>query len=460
MSMPSEAIDAAPRRTAANAASLAAAYPPRSAAAYALALLMITAIVSLLDRQILTLLVQPIKADLGVSDTQVSLLQGFAFALFYTFMGIPLGLLVDRVNRRNLIVFGVLVWSAMTIACGLSRGFWTLFLARVGVGIGEAVLHPAAYSLMSDYFAPASRGRAFSLFSAAGTLGIALSWVFGGAVLSWLGNVGSMVLPALGQLPTWKIVFLTAGVPGLVLIPLLLTLREPTRRERAGLSGTRGLTAMRAFLKQNRRAVGLVLIVNALIALAGYGVIAWMAASFVRVYGVKLGTAGLLCGLIMGAAALIGAPIGGYFADRFTAQGRIGGKMLIPVFSGVLGAAAFSAWWLVNDLYVAVVLGIVAFSIQVATTSTAGAALTDLVPNELRGQLSAVFLLVTGVAGIGLGPTSIALVTDHLFHSEVSVRYSMIVVAAPCLLLAALLSWVGRRVYSNTVAARRAELFA
>jgi MFS family permease len=185
-----------------------------------------------------------------------------------------------------------------------------------------------------------------------------------------------------------------------------------------------------------------------------------MAASFVRVYGVKLGTAGLLCGLIMGAAALIGAPIGGYFADRFTAQGRIGGKMLMPVFSGVLGAAAFSAWWLVNDLYVAVVLGIVAFSIQVATTSTAGAALTDLVPNELRGQLSAVFLLVTGVAGIGLGPTSIALVTDHLFHSEVSVRYSMIVVAAPCLLLAALLSWVGRRVYSNTVAARRAELFA
>ena len=331
-------------------------------------------------------------------------------------------------------------------------------MARVGVGIGEAVLHPAAYSLMSDYFAPAERGRAFSLFSAAGTLGIALSWVFGGAVLAFLGNVGSLVLPALGTSPTWKIVFLIAGVPGILLVPLLLTMHEPARRERMGLHGARGLTAMRVFLKQNRRAVGLVLIVNALIALAGYGVIAWMAASFVRVYGIKLGTAGLLCGLIMGAAALIGAPLGGYFADRFTLQARVGGKMLLPVFSGTLGAVAFSAWWLVNDLTTAVVLGIVAYSIQVATTSTAGAALTDLVPNELRGQLSAIFLLVTGVAGIGLGPTCVALVTDHVFHAEASVRYSMIVVAAPCLLLAALLSWAGRSIYSETVAARRAEL--
>lgn len=211
-------------------------------------------------------------------------------------------------------------------------------------------------------------------------------------------------------------------------------------------------------MKENFRAIGLVLVVNGLVALAGYGVIAWMAAGFVRVYGLSLAKAGLCCGLVLGAACLLGAPLGGYLADRFTAENRAGGKMLMPVLTGTFGAAAFVAWWLVSDLHLAIALGIIAFSFQVGTTSTAGAALTDLVPNELRGQLSAVFLMVTGLVGIGIGPTAVALVTDFVFHSAIDVRYSMSIVAGPSLVLAAALSWFGRHVYSDTVRARRSEL--
>jgi len=434
-------------------------YPPRAVAAWALSILMFAAVVSLLDRQILTLLVQPVKVDLHISDTRISLLQGLAFAIFYTIMGLPLGHLVDRINRKRLVVGGVLVWSFMTVLCGTVHSFSGLFAARVGVGIGEAVLHPAAYSLISDYFPPSKRGRSYSLFSAAGTFGIALSWVFGGMILHWLGGGGTVTLPFLAPRPSWQAVFIIAGLPGLIVIPLLLTVHEPRRRELSlaatAVAGT--YERLGDFLRRSWRAVALVLGANALIALAGYGVIAWMAAAFVRVYAIRLGNAGLLCGLIMFLAALIGAPLGGFLADRFTVRGVLGGKMMLPVITGIIGSAAFCGWWLVNNLQLAVAFGTVAFILQVATTSTAPAALNDLAPNELRGRLSAIYLLATGVAGIGLGPTAVALITDHVFGNDLGVRYAMPLVAAPCLLVAAALSWMGRRLYSNSVRAQKAR---
>jgi MFS family permease len=424
---------------------------------FALALLMLAAMISLLDRQILTLMVQPVRAALRITDTQVSLLQGLSFALLYAVMGLPLGWLVDRMNRRNLIVAAILVWSGMTVLCGLSTSFWQLFLARVGVGVGEAVLHPAAYSMIGDYFPPARRGRAFGLFSGAATFGISLSLFLGALLLAGLGHAPEVSLPLVGTLPTWKAVFVIVGLPGLPLALLMLTLREPPRRERA-LPTAGGRPRLAGFLRRNWRPLAIVLAPNALIALVGYGVIAWMATGFVRTYGLSPARAGLVCGAIMLVAAPAGALIGGYLGDRWTARGLAGGKMLLPVLTGVGGAVAFSAWWLAADLRLAIVFGAAAFTLQVATTAVAPAALNDLVPNELRGQMSAVFLLVTGLAGIGLGPTTIALVTDYGFRSDAALRYAIVSVAAPCLLAAALISWLGRQRYSAAVALRNSLL--
>jgi MFS family permease len=266
-----------------------------------------------------------------------------------------------------------------------------------------------------------------------------------------------VTLPLLGSLPTWKAVFVLVGLPGLPLALLMLMLREPVRRERAVAIG-KGRPQLGAFLCRNWRPLAIVLAPNALIALTGYGVIAWMVTGFIRTYGLSPSKAGMICAAIMLVAAPAGPLIGGHLGDRWTARGLAGGKMLLPVLTGACGAVAFSAWWLVGDLRLAVALGVAAFTLQVATTAVAPAALNDLVPNELRGQMSAVFLLVTGLAGIGLGPTTIALVTDYGFRSDAALRYAIVSVAAPCLLAAALISWLGRRRYSAAVALRNAQL--
>jgi MFS family permease len=418
---------------------------------------MAAAVVSLLDRQILTLLIGPVRHSLGITDTQVSVLQGFAFATFYTVLGLPIGYFVDRLHRRNLIICGILIWSVMTMLCGLSRNFWELFAARVGVGVGEAVLHPAAYSLIFDYFTPKARARAFGLFTLAGTLGISASWAFGGVLLALVGS-GSVEFPILGHLETWKAIFIVAGLPGFGIALFLLTLKEPVRRERALATAGIPASTLLSFLKTNWRPVGLILTVFALINLVGYGAMAWMAAGFVRTYGLSLSNAGFICACIVPAGAVVGAAIGGGLADRWSARGTPGRKMLLPVLSGLVGAVAFAGWWLTDNLTVAVGFAVLAFAMQVTTTAVSPAVLNELVPNELRGRMSAVYLLVMGIVGIGFGPTAVALFTDYVFHSDAALRYSLVAVTVPALLLAALLSWLGLGLYERTLTATRSTM--
>lgn len=205
-------------------------WPHAGWAWFAVAALMIAYTSSFIDRQILTLLVEPIRADLIISDTQFSLLAGIAFSLFYTVMGIPLARLADRGSRRRIIFWGIVVWRVMTVACGLANSFWALFAARIGVGIGEAALSPAAYSMISDYFSHKRRARTLAVYSMGPYLGAGLALMIGGAVIDVIARAGAMQLPIVGELAAWQQTFVLVGAPGLLIAALFIVVREPPRQ--------------------------------------------------------------------------------------------------------------------------------------------------------------------------------------------------------------------------------------
>jgi len=419
--------------------------PSAAGAKAALALLMVASVVSLIDRQILSLLLIPIRNDLGLSDTGVSLLQGLAFAVVYCLAGLPIGYAVDRFSRRNIVIAGILFWSAMTALCGLATAFWLLFIARVGVGLGEACLHPAAYSLISDLFPAERRGRAYAAFGAAGTIGISASLFGGAAVIALIGPSGITLWP-FGHLPMWQAAFLAVSLPGFVLAVVLPLLREPPRLEHSGRASASGFFG---FVRANRGVIGVVFLCYGLISFAGYGAIAWMATGYVRQFGLSLARAGVVVGAITLAASVVGAIVGGLLTDRWHARGVAGGRFLMVVPSGIVGALAFAAWWSANSFGWSVAGGIVAFSMQVAAATTAPSVVAALAPNEYRGQLAAFYLLVTGLFGIAAGPTAIALITDHVFADDAALRWSIICATVPALLLAALVAWTSRGYYSR-----------
>ncbi len=212
-------------------------YPSAKYSWYVVTVLMLAYVFAFLDRQIIALLVDPIKRDIGVTDFQMSLLLGPAFAFFYVTLGIPVGRLADRRSRRTIIGIGIAIWSVMTAACGLAKTFTHLFLARIGVGVGEATLQPCATSVISDYFPREKRGRAISVYSMVLGIGAGLAFVLGGQVVAAVIDGPSIALPLIGEIYNWQIVFLIVGLPGLLVAGLMFTVKEPHRRDRITIDG-------------------------------------------------------------------------------------------------------------------------------------------------------------------------------------------------------------------------------
>src|SRR6202161_3902739 len=224
MATQSQSVDAA-------ASSDSSPYPSSFAAWYSVAVLMLMYIFSFIDRTTISLIVEPMKRDLQISDTQIGMLQGLAFALLYTFLGLPIARLSDRHSRRAIIAGGVFIWSIMATLCGLARTAAQLFVARIGVGVGEAALSPAAYSIITDSFPRSKLGSAFGVYNIGITIGAGVAFLVGGIVVAAVSHAGATYsLPLLGEVRAWQMVFIVTGAPGIVLPLLLLTVREPKRR--------------------------------------------------------------------------------------------------------------------------------------------------------------------------------------------------------------------------------------
>jgi MFS family permease len=384
---------------------------------------------SFVDRQVLSLLVGPIKRDLGISDTRIGLLQGLAFALFYTLMGLPLGRIVDTRNRRNLIALGVLLWSFFTSLCSLARSFWTLFLGRIGVGIGEASLSPAAYSLISDYFPNERLGVAISVYYMGVFLGASLSFLVVGTTVDALARTQVLTLPLLGAIASWRVTFLIVGIPGLLFALLVYTIREPLRRDlllaRDGRPTQLSFREALSQMRQRWQSVAGLSLGAIFQSACAYGLLAWAPAFLQRTHGWTAGQAGRTLALILVTFGCTGMYAGGIIADRLHRRGKCEGPLQVAVASGVGTFLLLPLAMLVPRVEWTFILMAPGVFFLALPMGVSVAALQRIFPNQVRGQVSALFLFFLNLGGQTLGPLGPGFLNDHLFHNEKMIGPSM-----------------------------------
>lgn len=434
-------------------------YPSPGYAWYVVGVLTLLYVFSFTDRYILALLVEPMKRDLSISDTQVSLLMGFSFAMFYSLFGLPLGRLADSRSRRAIIAAGCFAWSLLTAACGLAKNYWQLLFLRMGVGVGEATLSPAAYSLITDYFPKERLATALSVYTTAIHIGTGLAFVFGGLVIAFVSTGdGQMSLPLIGPIRPWQIVFFLVGLPGILLALLMYTVREPARRYMRRAQAAAGEPrAARAvpirevwqYFSENRAMLLCHSMGFTLSALTSYTT--WGPTLFIRQYGWTAVEAGIVYGLLTSVLGVLGILAGGRFADYLAARGFADANMR-------LGLIVTLAWFPTGILFPlmptggwAVAMLIPSYFLVSAPWGAAAAALQQVVPDRMRGQAAALYLLALNLVGLGIGPTAVALVTDYVFHDDEALNYSLLIVGAVSHLLSVMLLWKGLRYFRESL---------
>jgi MFS family permease len=402
---------------------------------------------SFIDRQILGLLVKPIRSDLKIDDFQYGLLTGLAFVGIYSVAGLPIGVTVDRWSRKGVILIGVTAWSLMTAACGLTSSFGALFATRIGVGIGEATLSPASYSLVSDLFPKDKLGRALSLYGLGIPIGSGLALVIGGQVVSAIEAIGSIDLPAVGVTRPWQAVFMAIGLPGLLLSLLaVLVVTEPKRsKSKAEIENQPTIGDALVFFGRNIRAYAGLFMGMGLLAMYGYGCANWYPTLLERVYGFSVAEAGLFLGISTLVFGIGGGLFGGWLSDRLLAKGRPDAHYLVSVgyclgfaVTGAVGSASSSPY---------VCLPLIAISLAFSNTNigVVAAALQILTPPRMRGLISSLFLAIAAFVGLAFGPSAIGFATVHIFHDDMLVGYSLALVAAIFPTLGAVAFWLGRK---------------
>lgn len=396
---------------------------------YVVGVLMLAYVSSFVDRQIMALLVEPIKRDLRISDTGMGLLMGFSFAAFYSILGFPIGRLADRRSRRGIIGWGIAIWSVMTALSGLARTYWQLFLARTGVGVGEAALSPPAYSLIADYFPRERLGTAISVYSLGIYLGSGIALMLGGWIVSEVGGTGAWHLPLLGEVRPWQAVFVLIGLPGLLLALLIRTVREPVRGATGGVPSAEVPVA--EVVRYVRRHASAFLSHNlgfALIAMVNYGWAFWVPSYLIRSHEWSPQHAGYIYGLWTATFGVAGVVTGGVLGDRLARRGRPDAKLRV----GLIGAA----WQIAATLLFLLAPTRVMEAALIPSTffasfgfGAAAAGVQEITPASMRAQTSALYLFVVNLIGLGLGPTFVAGLTDYVFRDELLIGRSILVVS-------------------------------
>lgn len=411
-------------------------YPSPVYAWYVVGILTLAYVVSFLDRQIMALLVEPIRADLELSDTQISLLLGLAFAIFYTLLGIPIGRLADRRSRRAIIAVGITIWCLMTAACGLARNFWQLFLARVGVGVGEATLNPSALSMISDYFPREQRGQAISVYNMGVSLGAGTALILGGWIIGLVTAAPPVSLPVVGELYAWQTVFLAVGLPGLLIAALMITVREPARRGRIQITDASGratdeisIPETVRFIAKRWRTYGTHMLGMSVVTIIGYALFFWVPTMFVRTWDWTIPQVSLAYGLVNLIFGPIGVTLAGWIGDRRYRSGETDSLMRTCLWFMLMFVPFAAIAPLMPSGQLAIAALIPSSIGGAGVTATGAAALMMYTPNQLRAQVTALYYFVINVLGLTLGPTLVALVTDYGFQDESALRYSMSIVS-------------------------------
>jgi len=412
---------------------------------YVLGVLFVVYVFNFIDRQVLSVFIGPIKEEFGATDTQMGLLAGFAFALLYTFAGIPIARLADRGNRRNIIAIGLTVWSAMTIACGMARSFVQLAVARVMVGIGEAAGSPPSHSLIADYFPMDRRATALAFYTTGAFVGSAIAYLGGGYLREYFD---------------WRTAFIVLGAPGLLIaVVLRFTVREPPR----GLSDQRSSEAASSTLKE-----ALAFLVSspswtwlmagfALVSVTNYAVLMWGYEFFDRVHGMSPITIGNWMGFIVGIGGSVGTVMGGRIVDRLAASPARGLRVSVLVTLAGLPLGVYSlltdsqslAIWCFFPFYLVL-------NVYIPAMYSNNQNLARL---RMRATAAAIMLFLVNIVGAGLGPLIVGALSDYFVpqYGTDSIRYalvgSLLIGAAGGLLLL----WSSRTLEADLVRTRELD---
>ncbi|MGH9823589.1 MAG: spinster family MFS transporter, partial [Blastocatellia bacterium] len=396
---------------------------------YVVLVLMSCYTLSFIDRQILSLLVGPIRHDLKISDTRIGLLQGVAFALFYTLLGLPLGRVADRRNRRNLIATGILLWSLMTGLCSVAESFGSLFLARMGVGVGEATLAPAAFSLISDYFPKDRLGTALSVYAMGIFVGSGLALIVGGTVVSAVTGLPATHVPLLGAIASWRLTFLIVGIPGVLAGLLIYTVREPHRRDIIRTSDGRvshlSFTETLNQVAIRWKSVAGVSLGLSAQAMCNYALLAWAPTYFLRVYGWGAARTGLILGVLILTIGCFGMYAGGTLCDRWQRQGVREAPLRVGVISTIGAGVLFVLSISMPGVVLMLVFLAPALFFLAMPVGSSYAALQLIFPNQVRGQVTALLVFTINVGGLMLGPLLPGVFNDYLFKNPNMVGYSL-----------------------------------
>jgi MFS family permease len=383
---------------------------------YVLILLTLTAAFNFVDRQILGVLLEPIGQEFNLPDSMLGLLSGIAFAAFYAVLGIPIAILADRFNRRNIIVVCIAVFSVMTTLCGAAANFVQLFLARIGVGVGEAGTMPASQSILSDLYPLEERPSAMGLLAAGGNIGLMLGLLIGGWVNEWYG---------------WRTAFLVAAVPGMLLaLTIYLTVPEPARRTIARRRAPwfketwDGIALVARVVSMRRFVLG-----GTLYGLAAYGIHTWMPVYYIRYHGLSTGEAGTAISIIVGVLGGIGAVAGGAFCARLS-QRDLRWNGWVPGLAILISVPLLIAMLITNNTWAALGLFVVPGILSSVYAGPTWSIIQELVPPDRRAIAASVYLLIYNLIGLGLGPLAVGILSDLYVPSlgAESLRWAMITV--------------------------------
>ncbi len=417
---------------------------PNATLWYVVFLLTIASTLSFIDRQILNVMIGPIKRDLGgLSDTEISLIIGLAFSAVYSLTTLPLARIADRYSRRNVIAAGIFSWSLMTALAGMANSFWALFGARMGVGVGEASLGPATQSILADYFEQHRLPLAYGIVAAAPFIGTGLANIVGGPLIDYLEARPLIVMPVFGEMYSWQTVLVVVGLPGILLTLLMFTIREPDRKG-ASADRTEGYSyaELWKFCLSRRKYLTYHFIGYLCLSIQGFAFLTWIVEFFVRIHGWTRTEIGLTYGSIALIVGIMGSIGAGYYAGYWLAKGRADAPMRLA-FYGTIGLGPLAVIMpLVSNDWLAIPMIIPITFFMAMPPGLSNAALQAISPNRMRGQMIAVYLICVSFLSYLFAPLIIGLMNDYVFGREDAIGLSLstlafvnYAIAAVCLYL-------------------------
>ena len=425
---------------------------------YVVAILTLASTFSIIDRQILNIMIGPVKRDLGgISDFQVSLIMGFAFTFLYSVLSYPAGRIADRYSRKNLMVAGIASWSLLTMVCGLAHQYWHLFLARMGVGVGEATLGPAANSALADYFDASRLPLMIGIVSSAPFIGQGLANIAGGTLIDYLEATPNFVWPIVGELYSWQMVFIVVGAPGLLIALAMWFLQEPARRGK--MRHTQDSVPFRevwAFVLERKKFFALVFLGYLCLATQGWSLFSWLVEYYVRNHDWTRSEIGLVYGSIALGVGIAGSVIGGLWAGWLISKNVVDGTLRVVMYGTIVLLPTAGLLTVVSDPWLGIILLIPVTFCMAMPPGLMMATLQAIAPNELRGQMVAFYLIAVNFLAYTFAPTLPAMMSDFIFADELALGKSISILAVFNYSLAAICFYFGLRQYRLAIEAAQA----